>query len=120
MLEFLKQLFRPNPTGSDRRRGLRVEAPQDTAVITLDGASYPIRNWSAHGFLAGAYSGPRAVGDKCRVGIDIRQDPFAIVFSVDVVIVRREGTDLAGRFMSLSPEGKAQVDAYFAFHARML
>jgi len=120
MMEFLKQLFRPAPTGADRRRGLRVEAPEDTAVISLDGASYPIKNWSTHGFLAGAYSGPRAAGDKCIVSIDIRQDPFAIAFATEVVIVRREGTDLAGRFVSLPPENKAQVDAYFAFHARML
>lgn len=119
MLEFLKQLFRPASTGADRRRGLRVDAPQDTATVSVDGVPHPLKNWSQHGFLAGPYAGQRTVGDKCVVNLNIRQDPFTIAFAAEVVIVRREGDDIAGRFVFLPPENKAQVDAYFAFHSRM-
>lgn len=72
------------------------------------------------GFLAGSYQGERAVGDTCIVAIDIRQDPFTIVFSTKAVIVRREGDALAGRFVHLPPETADQVEAYFTFHSRMI
>lgn len=119
MMDFLKRLFRPSPAGADRRRGLRVEAPQESANISVDGVPYPLKNWSAHGFLAGSYSGPRLVGDKCLVNINIRQNPFVIAFAAEVLIVRREGNDIAGRFVFLPPENMAQVEAYFTFHSRM-
>jgi hypothetical protein len=119
MMGFLKQLFRPRPTGPDQRRALRVEAPQNSATLSVDGAPYPLKNWSAHGFLASPYSGNRAVGDKCLVNINVMQDPFAITFAAEVVIVRREGSDLAGRFVFLPQENIEQIEAYFAFHSRM-
>jgi hypothetical protein len=120
MMGFLKRLFRPSPTGADRRQGLRVEAPKDSAAVSVDGTPYPLKNWSQHGFLASAYAGPRVVGDKCLVNLNIRQDPFAISFAAEAVIVRREGNDLAGRFVFLPPENMAQVEAYFTYHSRML
>ena len=119
MLEFVKRLFRPSPDDADRRRGLRVDAPPDTATVSVDGVPHPLKNWSAHGFLAGPYTGPRIVGDKCVVNLNIRQDPFAIAFAAEVVIVRKDGSDIAGRFVFLPPENKAQVDAYFTFYSRM-
>jgi hypothetical protein len=119
MLEFVKRLFRRSPDDADRRRGLRVEAPRDTATVFVDGVPHPLKNWSAHGFLAGPYTGPRAVGEKCVISLSIRQDPFAIAFATEVVIVRKDGSDIAGRFVFLPPEYKAQVDAYFTFHSRM-
>lgn len=119
MMEFLKRLLGQRPSEPERRRALRVAAPPNSANVSLDGASYPIKNWSMYGFLAGGYAGPLVVGDTCRVSVDIRQEPFVIAFATEVVIMRREGSDMAGRFVSLPTESKSLIDAYFSFHSRV-
>ncbi|MBM3546084.1 MAG: hypothetical protein FJX54_03965 [Alphaproteobacteria bacterium] len=119
MSSVLSKLFGPKTTTDNRRRDPRVEVPQNTAILSVDGAPYPLKNWSAWGFLAGSYSGNREVGDKCLVNISVKQDPFAIAFAAEVVIVRKESGDLAGRFVFLPPENMAQIEAYFAYHTRV-
>jgi hypothetical protein len=119
MMGFWKQFFGPKPTGADRRTGPRIDTPPNAATLSVDGAPYPLKNWSAQGFLASPYEGTRAVGDKCVVNINVQQAPFAITFAAEVVIVRKEAGDLAGRFVFLPPENVAQIEAYFAFHTRM-
>ena len=109
----------PTPTGADRREDPRVEAPPDCAVLSVDGAPYPLKNWSARGFLAEPYDGNLSVGEKCVVNIHVRQEPFDIAFAAEVVIVRKGAGELAGRFVFLPLDNKGQIDAYFAFFAQM-
>ncbi len=118
MIGFLKRLFAPQPTGADRRRDPRIEPPPECALLSVDGTPYRLKNWSAQGFLA-SYDGGRVAGDKCLVNIQIRQAPFDFAFAAEVVIVRKDSGDLAGRFVFLSPDNAAQIDAYFKFYTHM-
>jgi hypothetical protein len=107
------------PTPSDRRQAPRIAAPPNCAVLSVDGAPYPLKNWSVTGFLADPYEGNLAVGQKCFVNIHVRQDPFDIAFAAEVVIVRKKERELAGRFVFLPSDNRGQIEAYFAYFAQM-
>jgi hypothetical protein len=109
----------PEPERTDRRTQQRIEPPSDCGLVSVEGVPYPLRNWSAQGFLANPYNGQLAVGDKCIVNIHVRQEPFDIAFAAEAVIVRKAAGELAGRFVFLPPEGKGLMDAYFAYHTQM-
>lgn len=107
------------PKEADRRREPRVTAPPNCAVLSVDGAPYSLKNWSATGFLADPYEGNLAVGQKCVVNIHVRQNPFDIAFAAEVVIVRKGEGELAGRFLFLPLDSKSRIDSYFAYFAQM-
>lgn len=107
------------PVEEDRRREPRVEAPPNCAILSVDGAPYPLKNWSATGFLADPYEGNLTVGQKCIVNIHVRQDPFDIAFAAEVVIVRKGAGELAGRFTFLPADNRGQIESYFAFFAQI-
>jgi hypothetical protein len=109
---------RTAPT-EERRRSPRIEAPPDCAVVSVNGVSYALKNWSATGFLAAPYDGNVAVGQKCIVNIRVRQEHFDIAFAAEALVVRRGAGELAGRFVFLSPNDKGKIEAYFAYHAQM-
>jgi hypothetical protein len=107
------------PAGPERRTEPRIETPSDCGQVSVGGVPYPLRNWSAQGFLAIPYTGNLGVGDKCVVNIHVQQEPFDIAFAAEAVIVRKSAGELAGRFVFLPPEGKGLMDAYFAYHTQM-
>ena len=112
--------FRPSRKPSiDRRGAPRIAPPPDCAVVTVEGAPYPLKNWSATGFLAEPYQGKLDVGQKCVINIQVRQNPFNIAFGAEALIVRKGARELAGRFIFLPPDDKGQIEAYFAYHAQM-
>jgi hypothetical protein len=54
---------------SEKRSEPRVEV--NRATIHLEGRAYPLKNWSAHGFLAASYAGELKAGDEVEVGIAV-------------------------------------------------
>ena len=104
---------------ADRRREPRVKPPPSCGVLSVDGAPHSLKNWSATGFLADSYEGHLAVGQKCFVNFHVRQDPFDIAFAAEVVIVRKDAGELAGRFVFLPSDNKGQIAAYFTHFAHM-
>jgi hypothetical protein len=103
----------------DRRGAPRVEPPPDCAIVAIEGAAFPLKNWSATGFVADPYRGRLAVGQKCVVSITVRQEPFDIAFAAEALVVRRGAAGLAARFVFPPPDNKGQIDAYFTYHAQM-
>ena len=118
-LWFFKRGPRRVEETAERRAEPRIEAPANCAVLSVEGAPYPLKNWSTTGFLAQPYEGSLAVGQKCLVNIHVRQDPFDIAFAAEVQIVRKGGGELAGRFTFLPSDEKGQIEAYFAYFGQM-
>jgi hypothetical protein len=103
----------------EQRRAARVDPPPDSALLSIAGVAYPLKNWSAGGFLAEAPGLAIAVGQRCIVNIQVRQNPFEIGFAAEVEIVRKSEGEVAGRFVFLSPDNKEQIEAYFTYFGQM-
>ncbi len=117
VLTQVKRFFAAEPAGANRRQAPRVDTPPQCAVY-FDGKAYPLKNWSALGFLAGPYDGGLIVRQRCKLTIHVRQDHFDIEFDAEAIIVRKDAGGLAGRFIFLPPDKKRQIEAYFAFYVR--
>src|SRR5256885_9543126 len=117
VLDQVKRFFAPEPSGANRRQAPRVDTPPECAIY-FDGKSYPLKNWSTLGFLAGPYDGGLIAKQRCKLKVHVRQDSFDIAFDAEAIIVRKDAGGIAGRFIFLPPDKKRQIEAYFAFYIR--
>src|SRR5258708_39825195 len=115
VLNQVMRFFAPAPAGANRRQAPRIDTPPECAVF-FDGQRYPLRNWSALGFLAGPYDGGLIAKQRCKLKVHVRQDHFDIAFDAEAVIVRVDAVAIAGRFIFLPPDKKRQIEAYFAHY----
>ena len=99
--------------GTERRQAERFDMPGHCFVV-IEGNQYPLRNWSATGFLASPYDGDLTVDKTFSVGISVRQDNFDFIVDAEAVVVRRDDAGLAARIVSVSPERRRQIDDLFS------
>lgn len=98
----LSSLFRRLSSPSTERR----REPRGTEIdgrVSIDGRSYPLKDWSRRGFSAGAYTAEHYPGDKVdmEVEIEIDGEPLAFGCRAVVVWVDRDRRELAGVFTDL-------------------
>jgi hypothetical protein len=116
MLSALKSLIgKTGGAADERRQSPRVAVPPE-CQIRIGTKSYPLRNWSTSGFIAGPYDGDLGVKQRFKLTVAVRQDHFNIEFDAEAVVVRIDASGLAARFVFLPPAQKRQIEAYFAFY----
>ncbi len=98
----LSSLFRRLSSPSTERR----REPRGTEIdgrVSIEGRSYPLKDWSRRGFSAGAYTAEHYPGDKVdmEVEIEIDGEPLAFGCRAVVVWVDRDRRELAGVFTDL-------------------
>ena len=81
-----------------RRQYFRVSAP---AEVTFGGRTWPTKDWSSGGFSVEPYDGPAAPGDRLPVRFALDFQGFAISFTSDAKILRRQGERMAAEFIGL-------------------
>ncbi|MBI1774264.1 MAG: PilZ domain-containing protein [Proteobacteria bacterium] len=116
LLDRLKRLLLRKAEGADRRQALRVDTPAHCFVV-IEGRQYPLRNWSAIGFLASPYEGELAENGTFEVAISVRQDVFDFIVDARAIVVRKDAAGLAAKIVSVAPEVMRQIEAYFSHHA---
>ena len=102
---------------AEKRSAPRVPTPAE-CVVRIDSKTYPLRNWSTVGFLAGPYDGQARVKQRLKLSVRVRQDHFDIAFDAEAIVVRIDQTGIAGRFIFLPPDKQRQIEAYFAYYVR--
>ncbi len=125
MLSAVRSLFRgrsavaaaANDSGVEIRAAPRVAASGER-VAKIGSKNYPLRNWSTVGFSAWPYDGDMIAEQRFKLTIAIRQDHFDIAFDAEAAVVRIDDDGIAGRFLSLPPDKKRQIEAYFAYYVR--
>ncbi len=98
----------------ERRSEPRLDL--DRATVRLEGRVYPLKNWSAHGLLAGSYGGELKVGDKVEVRLSVPFVGVAREFSglARVVRVDEDRAEIAGNLEAVGEEWSSDaLDAYF-------
>ncbi len=96
-----------------RRRESRD--PDATGTVTIEGESYPLRDWSSSGF--GVFSCALEFEENARVPIDVNvtHSKGTLTFSCKAVIVRSnsESGEVAGAFVEMSRDDRVAVAEYF-------
>lgn len=93
----------------ERRDGDR--RPVKNGSVELDGVCYPLVNWSYSGFLARGYGGARQSRERVDVTLtfDLDDGPFEFTTKVYLVQVDREGEQLVGSFVEMSPALRVEM-----------
>ncbi len=93
----------------ERRSEPRVDL--DRATVRLEDRVYPLKNWSAHGFLAGSYGGELKVGDKVEIRVSVPFVGVAREFSglARVVRVDEDRAEIGGIWKPWAKSGRAKL-----------
>ena len=106
----LSSLFRRlSSPGSDRRiepRGSDIDGR-----VSIDGKSYPLKDWSRRGFSADAYNAEHYPGDKIAIDVEVEIDDKSLAFGCQAVVVwvDRDRKELAGVFTDLDMRTQEQI-----------
>lgn len=71
--------------------------------VSIDGRSYPLKDWSRRGFSAGAYTAEHYPGDKVALNVEVDVEGELLAFDCQAVViwVDRDRKELAGVFTDL-------------------
>ena len=100
-------------TEKNRRRERREEV--DNGWVEIDGRTYPVKNWSAHGFMVRPCDVDCNVADKLDVKIVIRFAIEKIEFSCSAIVVRidKKRQELAAAYVVLNDAAQLAVTNHF-------
>ena len=106
----LSTLFRRlSSSGSDRR--IEPRGSQIDGRVSIEGRSYPLKDWSRRGFSAGAYTAEHYPGDKIALDVEVEIDGEPLVFGCEAVVVwvDRDRSELAGVFTNLDTRVQEKI-----------
>ena len=100
-------------TEKDRRREQREEV--DDGSVEIDGHIYPVKNWSAHGFMAKPCDVDCNIGDHLDVKIAIRFAIEKIEFRCRAIVVRldKKKQELGAAIIMLDDAAQLAVTSHF-------
>ncbi len=112
MFGFIKKLF-AGRRKKERRREEREEVSEGT--VSIFGDPYPLKNWSATGFLAGACDLGLEEGKEVSIAMSVPLDDERLEFRCQalVVEVNAEARELSAMFMMLDAGARAKIDRHF-------
>ena len=106
----LSALFRRlSSPGSDRRIEPRVS--DIDGRVSIDGKSYPLKDWSRRGFSAAGYTAEHYPGDKITIDVEVEIEGKSLAFGCQAVVVwvDRDRKELAGVFTDLDMRIQEQI-----------
>ena len=85
--------------------------PLCEGTVEIDGARYPLVNWSQSGFLAKDYSGDRGARDKAEVTLSVTLAGYPFEFTTTAMLVRvdRESRKAVGAFVDMETSLKVEI-----------
>lgn len=80
-------------------------------TIHMDGATYPLVNWSQSGFLAKDYTGERSAREKLEVtlSVTLAGNPYEFTTTAMLVRVDQEGQKAVGAFVDMETSLKVEM-----------
>ncbi len=98
----------------ERRREPRDEVTEGTA--TIDGKTYPLRNWSARGFCIDEVDFETSPTRRLDAEFSVKLPDQTLDFSCRIVVVRviAEKQEIGGAFVKIDKETQAKIDEHFA------
>ena len=100
-------------TEKGRRRGLREEV--DDGSVEIDGRTYPVKNWSARGFMAKPCDVDCNIADELDVEFALRFAGQKIEFSCRAIVVRidKKRQELAATYVMLDDAAQLAIAKHF-------
>ncbi len=104
-------------TEKDRRRNPREDV--DDGSVEIDGQIYPVKNWSARGFMAKPCDVACNIADELDVKIVIRFASEVIEFNCHAIVVRidEKRLELGAAFVKLDDAAQFAVASHFNDHS---
>ena len=100
-------------TEKDRRREPREEV--DDGWVEIDGRTYPVKNWSAHGFMTKPCDVDCNIADQLDVKIVIRFAIEKFEFGCPAIVIRmdKKRRELAAAYVALGDAAQLAVTNHF-------
>lgn len=100
----------------EQRRLVREEVADGS--VTIDGHSYPVKNWNSRGFLALARSCGRGEGQRTDIQFSVQLAERRLEFSCQAKVLRRdeEAGTLAALFVGMEKQARRVVAHHFGSH----
>jgi hypothetical protein len=119
MSDFFKKIFRQGATEEEdtsveqRRRDVRQELADGDAVI--EGATYPLHDWSASGYSVGPCDITPRIGGRIEIEFHISLPSQKLVFKTPCVTVRHVEPEklIAGTYLDVDPDSRKVIDEHF-------
>ena len=104
-------------TEKDRRRDPREDV--DDGSVEIHGQIFPVKNWSAHGFLAKPCDVGCNIADELDVKIVIRFASEVIEFNCQAIVVRidKKRLELGAALVKLDDAAELAVARHFDGHS---
>ena len=98
----------------ERRREPRDEVTEGTA--TIDGKTYPLRNWSARGFCIGEIDFEVSPTRRLEADFSVKLPDQTLDFSCRIVVMRviAEKQEIGGTFVKIDKTTQDKIDKHFA------
>ena len=112
MFSALKKLF----SRADKRERRREEREQvRDATVGIMGQTYPLKNWSATGFLAGPCDLALDEGQEVSISFSVPLDQGRLEFRCQALVVEAspETGELSAMFVMLDREARDKIDRHF-------
>ncbi len=104
-------------TEKDRRRDPREDV--DDGSVEIHGQIFPVKNWSAHGFMAKPCDVGCNIADELDVKIVMRFASEVIEFNCQAIVVRidKKRLELAAALVKLDDAARLAVASHFDDHS---
>ena len=98
----------------ERRREPRDEVTEGTA--TIDGKTYPLRNWSARGFCIGEIDFEVSPTRRLEADFSVKLPDQTLDFSCRIVVMRviADKQEIGGTFVKIDKQAQKKIDEHFA------
>ncbi len=113
----LRSLFGREPTRGNRRIDERREVSD--ALVRIYNDTYPLKDWSASGFLASPCSADHKPGDEVAIFVSVPAKGRRIEFDCRALVVRanKDIQHLAAMFVMMDKSARATVAQEFGVFA---
>jgi len=112
MFSALKKLFSGR---GKRERRRETREPVGGATVGIMGQTYPVKNWSATGFLAGPCDLALDEEQEVSISFSVPLDQGRLEFRCQALVVKAspETQELSAMFVMLDPEARDKIDRHF-------
>ena len=111
----MPNLLRNHLGATDKSRRREPREDVDDGSVEIDGHAYPVKNWSARGFMAKPCDVDYNIADQLDVKIAIRFPIEKIEFGCRAIVVRidKKRQELAAAYVTLNDAAQLAIAKHF-------